>query len=314
MRNSRPATAAEDGRCDSVAGRGVARILGILLVAALCGCAGAPPATRVIYSGPGLFGGILVTEDAHGIRRLTFGSQVVTYQTVAKPDDPGYLEFEYARIMAMAPAVLGRAPARVLVLGLGGGTLPRFIRAAWPAARIDVAEIDPAVVTVAERYFGLVQDEGLKVHVGDARSFIEAAAPGAYDLVLLDAFSDREAPRHLTTVEFLRSVRAALRVDGLAASNLWGPNANPRYFDMVATMSAAFGELRAVYAPHNVNVVVFAGPVVYGLTREELLARLRSPGDQLLHRYDLGTLVEAGWLDIEPAIRRGTLLRDNPSP
>jgi spermidine synthase len=95
----------------------------------------------------------------------------------------------------------------VLVVGLGGGTLPQFLRMAYPYARIDVAEIDPAVVRVAEDYFNLRQDERLRVDVGDVRAFVESAAPGSYYIIILDAYGVGTVPRHLTTVEFLRAGR-----------------------------------------------------------------------------------------------------------
>ena len=72
-----------------------------------------------------------------------------------KPGDPAHLEFEYARIALIALALARNPPERVLVVGPGGGTLPQFLRMAYPEARIDVAEIDPAVVRVAEDYFNL---------------------------------------------------------------------------------------------------------------------------------------------------------------
>lgn len=291
-------------------------VLAVALLLAACASFNAPPqGPREIFSGPGLFGDIVVTEETVVTRRMEFGRSGKGFQTVARVGDPGYLEFEYARIVTMAPAVLGRIPERVLVMGLGGGTLPNFFRAAWPQARIDAVEIDPAVVKVAEQYFGLAQDERLRLHVGDGRAFIERAAPGSYDLIVLDAFEDTVAPRHLTTLEFHRAVRAALKPDGLVTANIWGPNPNPNYFDMVATLAAAFEDLSAVYALYNVNVVFFAQPRAAGaarepLTREALAARVKTLGKPPLYRYDLESLARQGWLDRSAWVGRGNVLRD----
>jgi spermidine synthase len=297
----------------------MALIAAILLAA--CAQMTAPPAAppeswRDIYVGPGMFGDIIVKEETVVLRRLEFGREGKGYHSIARVGDPGYLDFEYARIMTMAPAVLGRVPERVLVVGLGGGTLPTFFQAAWPQARIDAVDIDPGVVKVAEQYFGLKQDERLRVHVADGRAFIERAAPGSYDLIVLDAYEGAGAPpRHLITLEFQRAVRAALKPDGLVAANIWGPTPNPYYFDMVATLGAAFEDMSAVFALNNVNVVFFAQPRVPGvarapLTRDVLAARAKALFKPPMYRYDLEAHARQGWLDPSFWLGRGNVLRD----
>jgi len=266
-----------------------------------------------VYSGKGMFGEIVVYDDAKGLRTLAF-ERGAGRQTVMKLDDPAHLELEYTRIALIALALARNPPQRVLVVGLGGGTLPQFLRTAYPQARIDVAEIDPAVVSVAERYFGLRQDANLRVQVGDGRAFIEQAAPGSYDVIIIDAFSARSVPPHLATIEFLRAVRAALRPDGVAVSNLWGPNFNPQYDDMLSTQRAAFDALHIVYAPNDVNVLVFGLPRAEPLTRAQLAARARAISRGPHFRYDLGALVEQGWLDADAVATGGRVLLDAARP
>src|SRR5467141_3005124 len=170
-------------------------------------------AQTVIYEKASPFNTIIVTEDHKGMRTLLF-ERGGGRQSVVKPGDPDHLELPYARA-ALAGLALCEEPRRMLVVGLGGGSLPMFLRAHYPAATIDVAEIDPDVVDVAKKFFGFVEDERMRAHVGDGRQFIEKAPPGDYDLIFLDAFGARDVPKHLTTREFLQITRRALKPNGV---------------------------------------------------------------------------------------------------
>lgn len=291
--------------------RGLCRLLAVALVALVALVTACAPYPRDVYVGKGLFGEIIVQDDARGLRSLSF-DRVSSAQSTIKPRDPAHLEFEYLRVALIGLTLARHPPQRILIVGLGGGSIPLFLRLAYPDARIDVAEIDPAVLQVAERYFGLRQDARLRVHVGDGRAFIERAAPASYDLIILDAYGHNTVPPHLTTLEFLRAVRAALRPDGVAVSNIWGPNLNPRYHDMLSTQRAAFDALQIVYTPNEGNVLVFALPRVDAITRDQLAARARRLGPPELFRYDLGAMVEAAWLDADVVAVRGQVLCDAP--
>src|SRR6266540_5311538 len=182
---------------------------GLFAVVALCALACA--AQTVIYEKPSRYNTIIVTEDHNGLRTLLF-ERGGTRQSVVKPGDPDHLELPYARV-ALAGLALCEEPRRILVVGLGGGTLPMFLRTHYPAATIDVAEIDPDVVDVAKKFFGFVEDERMRAHVGDGRQFIERAPQADYDIIFLDAFGARDVPKHLTTREFLQITRRALKAN-----------------------------------------------------------------------------------------------------
>ncbi len=278
----------------------------VLLASGLAACA---QGARDVYVGKGLFGDIFVYDDAKGLRGLAFGSRF-SRQSVVKRGDPTHLELEYARIAMIALGLARNPPQRVLVVGLGGGSMPQFLRLAYPDARIDVVEIDPAVVWVAETYFDVRQDERLHVHVGDGRAFVESVPPGSYDIIILDAYGVGSVPRHLTTFEFLRAVRQALRTDGVAVSNIWGPNINAVYRDMLSTHRAVFDALQIVYTPNDGNVLVFGLPRSLRLTQAELAARARAIAQPPLFRYDLGRYVEQAWLDANVVAVNGQILRD----
>src|SRR5438093_10956463 len=163
------------------------------LFAVIAPCVLAWAAQTVIYEKASRYNTIVVTEDSKGLRTLLF-ERGGARQSVVKPGDPDHLELSYARV-AFVGLALCEEPRRVLVVGLGGGTLPMFLRAHYPGATIDVAEIDPEVVDVAKKFFGFVDDELLRAYVGDGRQFIERARQADYDVIFLDAFGAHDVPK-----------------------------------------------------------------------------------------------------------------------
>src|SRR5712691_3651187 len=250
-------------------------------------------AQTVIYEKASPFNTIIVTEDHKGLRTLLF-ERGGGRQSVVKPGDPDHLELPYARV-ALAGLALCEEPRRILVVGLGGGSLPMFLRKHYPAAAIDVAEIDPEVVDVAKKYFGFREDELTRAHVGDGRQFIENVRQG-YDIIFLDAFGARDVPKHLTTREFLLAVRRALVPSGVVVSNVWRPSANPLHDSMVRTHQEAFEELFILDVPGDVNNILLALPRQERVSRSELALRARKISTAKQFRFDLGALVEYGFL------------------
>ena len=185
----------------------------------------------LVYEKASAFGTVLVTDE-NGLRVLRF-ERGGARQTVVKLGDPEHLELPYARV-AMVGLALCDEPRRILVVGLGGGTLPMFLRHYYPAAEIDAVDIDPEVVYVAKRYFDFREDNRMRAHIGDGRAFIERYRY-PYDMIFLDAFSSDSVPAHLTTQEFLQAVRRALKPSGVVVGNIWSRGSNPIYDSMIRT-------------------------------------------------------------------------------
>jgi spermidine synthase len=132
-------------------------------------------------------------------------------------------------------------PRSILIIGLGGGTLPRALQQVVPAATIDVVEIDPAVVRVAERYFWFRENERVRVEEVDGRVFVKRAQreQRQYDIIMLDAFDHEYIPEHLLTREFLEEVASLLAPQGVLAANTFSSS---RLYDHESvTYAAVFG-------------------------------------------------------------------------
>ncbi len=279
------------------------------LFAVIAPCVLACAAQTVIYEKTSPYNTILVTEDHSGLRTLLFergGSR----QSVVKPGDPDHLELRYAQV-AFVGLALCEEPRHILVVGLGGGTLPAFLRKHYPSAAIDVAEIDPDVVDIAKKFFGFREDERMRAHVADGRAFIENVRQPQYDVIFLDAYGARNVPAHLTTQEFLQAVRRAVVPSGVVVGNVWRPSSNPLYDSMVRSYQEVFDDLFILDVPGDANNILLALPRKQRLSQNELALAARKISTARQFRFDLGDMVEYGFLDARTKNRDVRVLRDS---
>lgn len=262
---------------------------------------------RVLYEKDSPYNTIIVTESVTGLRTLRF-ERGGARQSVIKPGDPDHLELPYARVVPVGLACVAK-PQRVLIVGLGGGSIPMFLRKHFSQMEIDVVDIDPDVVAVAKRFFEFQEDDKLHAYVEDGRTFIEKR-PNRYDVIFLDAFGSESVPYHLTTREFLQAVRASLRPGGAVVGNIWSRPSNTLHDAMLITYQAVFPELCLVDVPGAGNRILIALHGKLGLTRDSLAQRARTVSQQNRFGYDLGKLVTSGFRILAEEGLQGPVLRD----
>ncbi|HZQ62256.1 MAG TPA: fused MFS/spermidine synthase [Casimicrobiaceae bacterium] len=213
----------------------------VVLAIAIMLVAAPAQAETIVHTERSLYRNIVVYDES-GMRCMKFSRAVLAgRQSCQFLRDPQRLVFRYTQMM-MAALYLDPEPHRILVLGLGGGTLPTALANLPSTTQVDVVEIDPAVTRVAQTYFGF--KPGSKVHVfeEDGRVFVKRALRSGrqYDLVMLDAFDHEYIPEHLLTREFLAEVKGLLGQNGVLAANTFS---NSRLYDHEsATYQAVFGE------------------------------------------------------------------------
>ncbi|AEW94235.1 MULTISPECIES: spermidine synthase [Streptomycetaceae] len=137
-------------------------------------------------------------------------------------DDPARLDFAYQRRLGhvvdlVAPP--GR-PLRVVHLGGGALTLPRYVAATRPRSTQQVLEIDAPLTELVRRELPLDPAWRIKVRPVDAREGLARLPEAHADLVIADVFHGARTPAHLTSGEFLDAVRRVLRPGGTYAANL----------------------------------------------------------------------------------------------
>jgi spermidine synthase len=263
---------------------------------------------KVLVTRHSAFQAIRLTENADGMRTLRFGADGPS-QSIVKVGDPRHLELPYARLL---PACLAFAPdpRRVLIVGLGGGSLPRFLHSHFPEMMIDVVELDPEVVALAREYCGFEEDARLRVHVDDGRDFIESSGGNGYDVIVLDSFDTDAIPRHLTTLEFGGAVRSALGPEGIAIANIWGRATNPQYASMLVTYRAAFENVYILDVPMPGTKLFAALQRPQEMTREALIRTAREISRVHGFGYDLGSEIAGFRNSALETVRGGSVLRD----
>ena len=268
----------------------------------------AAPREKVLFEGKSEFNSsIRVVEDAEGLRTLIFDNSGVKQSTV-KLGDPDRLELRYTRVMPVALAAVEK-PKRILIVGLGGGSIPNFLHKHYPDTHIDVVDIDPVVVEVAKKYFGFREDKTLRVHVADGRAFIDKCKR-QYDIIFLDAYGAEDIPYALATREFLQVVRKAVTPKGVVVTNLMSRSSNRLYDSMVRTYIDVFDEVHVVDIRNSGNVILLALPHQPKLTKETLARQARELSRQKQFRFNLGRLVTYGFRTPDEKEKSAPILLD----
>ncbi|HUE98719.1 MAG TPA: fused MFS/spermidine synthase [Anaerolineales bacterium] len=154
----------------------------------------------------------------------------------------------------------GRKPAdvtRVAIIGLAAGTTARQMTAVYGDIPIDGFEIDPEIVEVGQKYFGMTMPN-LNVEIGDGRLNLEQS-PHKYDIIAVDAYRPPYIPPHMTTQEFFQIAASHLTDDGVLTLNSASVPGDRRLINGLATtMGTIFPSIYTVDIPGSLNTMIFA--------------------------------------------------------
>jgi spermidine synthase len=203
--------------------------------------------------------------------------------------DPVRLDLRYSQTMIAALA-FGEPPKDVLLMGLGGASVPKFIQKHWPDVRLDIVEIDPDVVKVCQKYFKFEGTPNTRVFVMDGRLYLKRTER-KYDVILLDAYAADHIPFHLTTIEFVRRVKERLKPGGLVASNLWERAVNRFYYAELKTFQETFPQTYLFAAGSSGNILVFGAMRPERVSAAEWAGRAKALAGPRDLGFDLAALV-----------------------
>ena len=224
-----------------------------------------------------------IREEA-GVRFLHFGTDWV--QGAMRLRTPFALELPYTREM-MAGLLMRDAPwpRRVLSIGLGAGSLAKFIHRQLPEATHTVVEIEPRVLAIARQYFRFpADDERLQVHLADGLDFM-AQTTECWDLILLDAYDHDVRQGPLNSIEFYQCLREHLSDEGLLSANLF--NRGRRYEGTVARMEYAFDQRLLAFASADHGNMIAFGAVGHAIDLDGTELRERAAAVQAATGLDL---------------------------
>lgn len=228
---------------------------------------------------------IQVSESA-GVRYLHFSSHWI--QGAMRVARPWALELDYTR--EMMAALLLRPdpdwPRTALLIGLGAGSLTKFLYRHRPEARLTVVEIDPEVVDVARLYFKLPpEDERLTIQLDDGADFV-AKTSRQFDLIMVDGFDENGRSGMLDTLPFYLNCKAHLSESGLLVTNLLTKRRGVR--PSLERLESAFdGRALAFPSCASGNVIAFAAT---GAAVEHSLSELKTLARELKAQTDLNLL------------------------
>jgi spermidine synthase len=284
---------------------GAVTIIAAFLLPILLGC----QIHRIVHQVRSPFQLVTVVDTPHGFRRLIFDGRldgsdpIQSEMNLSKPRD---LVLSYTQAM-MAALPLADHKRRILLIGLGGASMQKFLHDLLPETVLETVEIDPAVVWIAQKFFGFEPDDNQIVHVGDGRAFIENSKK-RYDIIFLDAYGPDSLPYSLATQEFLEAVRDRLAEGGVVCSNLL--TGNPQFWDMVKTYAEVFSELRLIKPPRSGNAILFAPLDRPGLNTEVWAREAAAYEEEHPTGLDLAMLIHGHAEDQLRIPDRAKVLRD----
>ena len=201
-------------------------------------------------------------------------------QSLMRINDPHALALDYTRCM-MSFLLLHPEPREALMIGLGGGSLPKFFHRNLRKTRVRVVELDPAVVSAARQHFSLPSDDDrLTVEIGDGA---QALYPECCDVLVVDAYHDELHVPELASLEFYEGAFLALREPGAIVINFM--NDDPKFDEYLQRLERAFGgAVLALPALYDPNILVFA---FRGAPASIAWRTLRARAERLEERYGL---------------------------
>ena len=196
---------------------------------------------------------IVEVSEQGGVRSLHLGS--VTVQSSMRTKDPSYLELAYTRGM-MGFLLFNDAPKHAVTIGLGGGSVAKYIHTFCPQISQTILEINQQVINIAHSHFAVpFENEKLHILCEDGVAYLQNHA-NSCDVLLIDAFDMDGVPDDCRSTSFFDTCFAALQKHGVFAMNLWGSD---KQFDVVLQrIEQAFdGHVLILPTGKPGNIVVF---------------------------------------------------------
>jgi spermidine synthase len=193
--------------------------------------------------------------ETPGIRSLHFS--ICEIQSRMQIDAPYALDLEYTRTM-MGFLLFHPQPERIVMVGLGGGSMAKFCHHHLPDTQIQVVEINPHVIDLRDDFQVPQDDERFNVVQGDGALFVRQN-PNSCDILLVDGFDPDGLPSGLSSQRFYDSCHEMLQPGGIMVVNLH--KENTRYDICVDRIRRSFADAVRVVSGHDTdssNSIIFA--------------------------------------------------------
>jgi spermidine synthase len=227
-----------------------------VLVCAAAGLASAQAEEQLIEERSSNYNNIYVYKSGPNVI-MNFGHNKRFFtESIYNTKDELELPVAYTRVMTVALAYTGKLE-NLLEIGFGGGRTAWYLHKQVPSLDITCVELDPAVVELAKKYFGVRPQDKFKINVADGRSYLVKSRE-RWDVIMIDAYRGPFVPFHLLTEEFYKVVQAKLKPGGVVVQNV---EPSTMMFDSaIATISKVFANVEVFDAGGNIVTVAYDGP------------------------------------------------------
>ena len=249
------------------------------------------------------FGLLQVLQDKHTTRRYYLNDYLTqnTYDAQEKQSVSMFTYMLHLLAKAYTPNL-----TNVLCIGLGVGIVP--MQFAKEGLSVDVIEINPDVVPLAQKYFDL-DPARLNISIGDGRYFVNQTRK-QYDTIILDAFLGDSSPSHLMTREAFSEMRRALKPTGTLVINSFGDFGPGRDF-MTASL---YKTLAAVFTSVRIHAEGLHGNTLFVASANPDLKILQEPDFSRVHASSARQVAAAFATRREVTPTSGRVLTDNYNP
>ena len=166
--------------------------------------------------------GLIEIVESDGVRALHFGTH--PRQSSMLLSAPNELHSKYVRAM-MVWLLFKEQPNNVLMVGVGGGLLSKYLLYHFPECQIKAVELRHAIIKIARRFFALPLDPRLKVKISDGAHYIKRQSEcksEQHDLIIIDAFNEVDMADTMQGINLFSACKQLLTDEGLLVINLWG--------------------------------------------------------------------------------------------
>lgn len=228
-----------------------------LVIILLASLAASSVYAKTVHKERSIYRNVVITEkNNQRCMRFETRRRSISNQACIDLTNKQRLVFEYTQSI-MAGLAFNQNPKRILIIGLGGGSLPKAFAEVLPDTEVVSVEIDPAVAKLAKSYFDYQESDKIKTKIIDGRVYIKRALKNKqqFDWIILDAFNGDYIPEHLLTVEFLSEVKSLLSEGGLLSANTF--NGSKLYDYESVTYQRVFDQVRILKSPSKGNRIIF---------------------------------------------------------
>jgi spermidine synthase len=239
---------------------------------------------KLVESRESLYNNIYVYQQQN-FMSMTFGYNRRIYtESVFNTKDERDLPVSYTRFMTSS-LVYAKNVHSVLEIGFGGGRTAWYLHRFLPDTSITSVELDPVIVDLAHKYFGIKDEPNFQVVNEDGRKFL-ANSKDHYDIILIDAYRGPFVPFHLLTKEFYQLVKDHLADGGVVAQNV---EPSTMLFDSaVMTIHSVFPQMDFYVSDGNVVTIAYDG-AEHGA--DDLAKMAADRQAELKLRYDLTAML-----------------------